>query len=119
MDGNDIGKCPVMHGASIHTTNEVRSNGDWWPNQLNLKILNQNTARTDPFGGKVDYAKSFETLDVAALKADMAACLGTRQGRTVLRMVVAAQVAVNNVLPRLTAGLTTAILTKRVVLCGR
>jgi catalase-peroxidase len=79
MDGNDIGKCPVMHGASIHTTNEVRSNGDWWPNQLNLKILNQNTARTDPFGGKVDYAKSFETLDVAALKADMAALMTDSQ----------------------------------------
>ena len=79
MDGNDIGKCPVMHGASIHTTNEVRSIGDWWPNQLNLKILNQNTARTDPFGGKVDYAKSFETLDVAALKADMAALMTDSQ----------------------------------------
>ena len=54
MDGNDIGKCPVMHGASIHTTNEVRGNRDWWPNQLNLKILNQNTDQTDPFGGKLD-----------------------------------------------------------------
>jgi len=53
MDGNDIGKCPVMHGASIHATNEVRGNRDWWPNKLNLKILNQNTDQTDPFGGKV------------------------------------------------------------------
>jgi catalase-peroxidase len=79
MDGNDIGKCPVMHGKTIHTTNEVRSNRDWWPNQLNLKILNHNTAQTDPFGGKVDYAKSFETLDVAALKADMAALMTDSQ----------------------------------------
>ena len=79
MDGNDIGKCPVMHGASIHATNEVRGNRDWWPNQLNLKILNQNTDQTDPFGGKVDYAKSFETLDVAALKADLAALMTDSQ----------------------------------------
>jgi catalase-peroxidase len=79
MDGNDIGKCPVMHGASIHATNEVRGNRDWWPNQLNLKILNQNTDQTDPFGGKVDYTKSFETLDVAALKADLAALMTDSQ----------------------------------------
>jgi catalase-peroxidase len=79
MDGNDIGKCPVMHGASIHATNEVRGNRDWWPNQLNLKILNQNADQTDPFGGKVDYANSFETLDVAALKADLAALMTDSQ----------------------------------------
>jgi catalase-peroxidase len=46
---------------------------------LNLKILNQNTDQTDPFGGKVDYAKSFETLDVAALKADLAALMTDSQ----------------------------------------
>lgn len=79
MDGNDIGKCPVMHGASIHTTNEVRGNRDWWPNQLNLKILNQNNARTDPFGNAFTYAEKFETLDVAALKADMAALMTDSQ----------------------------------------
>jgi|TARA_B110000908_G_scaffold161235_1_gene205327 catalase-peroxidase len=79
MDGNDIGKCPVMHGASIHTTNEVRSNRDWWPNQLNLKILNQNNAQTDPFGNAFTYAEKFETLDVAALKADMAALMTDSQ----------------------------------------
>ena len=79
MDGNDIGKCPVMHGTSIHTTNKVRSNREWWPNQLNLKILNQNAAQTDPFGGKVDYTDAFETLDVAALKADMAALMTDSQ----------------------------------------
>ncbi|MFT5798772.1 MAG: catalase-peroxidase [Candidatus Azotimanducaceae bacterium] len=79
MDGNDIGKCPVMHGASIHTTNEVRGNRDWWPNQLNLKILNQNNAQTDPFGNAFTYAEKFETLDVAALKADMAALMTDSQ----------------------------------------
>lgn len=75
MDGNDIGKCPVMHGASIHATNEVRSNRDWWPNQLNLKILNQNAKETDPFGNQVDYAKAFKSLDYKALKADLTALM--------------------------------------------
>ena len=79
MDGNDIGKCPVMHGASIHTTNKVRSNREWWPNQLNLKILNQNTAQTDPFGNQIDYAKEFESLDLDALKADLTALMTDSQ----------------------------------------
>jgi catalase-peroxidase len=48
MDGNDsptAGKCPVMHA-----TFSARSNRDWWPNQLNLKILHQNTALSNPMG---------------------------------------------------------------------
>ncbi|MGB0507728.1 MAG: catalase/peroxidase HPI, partial [Pikeienuella sp.] len=75
MDGNDGGKCPVMHGAGIHATNEVRSNRDWWPNQLNLRILNQNADATDPFGGSVDYAAEFAKLDLDALKADLTAVM--------------------------------------------
>ncbi|MBW4707213.1 catalase/peroxidase HPI [Roseobacter sp. YSTF-M11] len=75
MDGNDIGKCPVMHGASIHATNEVRGNRDWWPNQLNLKILNQNTPQTDPFGHTVNYAEEFKKLDMPALKKDLTALM--------------------------------------------
>ncbi len=79
MDGSDIGKCPVMHGASIHVTNEVRGNRDWWPNQLNLKILNQHTQQIDPFGGAVDYAKAFKSLDMKALKADLTALMTDSQ----------------------------------------
>ncbi|WP_300035611.1 catalase/peroxidase HPI [uncultured Roseobacter sp.] len=79
MDGNDIGKCPVMHGASIHATNEVRSNRDWWPNQLNLKILNQNARQTDPFGHEVDYAEQFKSLDYQALKKDLTALMTDSQ----------------------------------------
>lgn len=75
MDGNDIGKCPVMHGTSIHATNEVQGNRQWWPNQLNLKILNQSSPQTDPFGGTVDYAEEFKSLDYQALKKDLIAMM--------------------------------------------
>ena len=74
MDGSDTptGKCPVMHGAATHTTNTVRSNKEWWPNQLNLGILHQNTPLSDPMGGEFNYAEAFKALDLDALKADLA-----------------------------------------------
>ena len=50
MDGNDAGKCPVMHGAATHTTFAGRSNRDWWPNQLNLRILHQHSALSESDG---------------------------------------------------------------------
>ena len=67
MDGNNIGKCPVMHGV----TNDVQGPRKWWPNQLNLKVLNQSPAETDPFGGTVNYKEAFEALDMDALKQDL------------------------------------------------
>ena len=68
MDGDDValGKCPVMH-----TTFRARSNRDWWPNQLNLKILHQNSALSNPLGDAFDYAEAFEQLDLAAVKRDL------------------------------------------------
>ncbi|MGY9047649.1 catalase/hydroperoxidase HPI(I) [Puniceibacterium antarcticum] len=82
MDGNDAaaGKCPVLHGAStLHTTNRTRSNRDWWPNQLNLKILHQNLPQTDPNGADFDYAAEFAKLDLAAVKADLTALMTDSQ----------------------------------------
>jgi catalase-peroxidase len=79
MDGNDIGKCPVMHGAAVGTTNDVRGNRDWWPNQLNLSILHQNGPTLDPFGNAVDYAEAFKSLDLKALKADLTALMTDSQ----------------------------------------
>ncbi|MDW4497949.1 catalase/peroxidase HPI [Sulfitobacter sp. D35] len=76
MDGaelRDISKCPVMH------TFGVRSNRDWWPNQLNLSILHQNTALSSPMPGSFDYAKAFEALDLDALKADLTALMTDSQ----------------------------------------
>ncbi len=79
MDGNDLGKCPVAHGASINATNEVRGNRDWWPNQLNLKILHQHGPQLDPFGNAVDYAEEFKKLDLPALKKDLTALMTDSQ----------------------------------------
>jgi len=77
MDGTDIGdiaKCPVMH-----TTFGARSNRDWWPNQLNLRILHQNSALCDPLGGSFDYLKAFKTLDLGAVKKDLYALMTDSQ----------------------------------------
>ncbi|MEM9755947.1 MAG: peroxidase family protein, partial [Pseudomonadota bacterium] len=77
MDGNKIGtmgKCPVMH-----TLHSVRSNRDWWPNQLNLKILHQNSVLADPMGPGFSYAEEFKKLDMAALKADLTALMTDSQ----------------------------------------
>ena len=59
----NAGKCPVMHGAS-----SGRTNRDWWPNQLNLRGLRQNSSLSDPMGKDFNYAEAFKTLDLAALK---------------------------------------------------
>jgi catalase-peroxidase len=61
-----MGKCPVMHTAA-----GIRSNRDWWPNQLNLKILHQNSSLSDPMDKDFNYAEAFKSLDYAALKADL------------------------------------------------
>src|SRR5499427_3139916 len=70
------GKCPVVHG----TTNVgMRSNKDWWPNQLNLRILRANSPQSDPMGKGFSYAAAFKKLDYAALKKDLAALMTDSQ----------------------------------------
>ncbi|MEO9612834.1 MAG: catalase/peroxidase HPI [Nitratireductor sp.] len=70
----NAGKCPVLH-----TSVGVRSNRDWWPNQLNLKILHQNSALSDPMGPAFDYAEAFKKLDLAAVKKDLHALMTDSQ----------------------------------------
>ncbi len=70
MDGN--GKCPVTGRVHI-------SNRDWWPNQLNLKMLHQNSPLSDPMGKDFNYAEEFKTLDLDALKKDIYALMTTSQ----------------------------------------
>lgn len=65
------GKCPVMHGSVTKMGDKGTSNTDWWPNQLNLKILHQNTTASNPMGDNFDYAKAFKRLDLNALKTDL------------------------------------------------
>ena len=67
-------KCPVNHTAGGGTTNK-----DWWPNQLPLEILHQQSAKSNPMGEDFDYAKEFKSLDFAALKADIAALMTDSQ----------------------------------------
>ncbi len=70
------GRCPVAHGA---TNMGMRSNSDWWPNQLNLRILHQNSSLSDPMGEGFDYADKFKALDLAALKKDLYALMTDSQ----------------------------------------
>jgi len=69
MDGNgSAGKCPVMHGGSTTVNKDVM---DWWPNALNLDILHQHDAKTDPMGPDFDYREEVKKLDVEGLKKDL------------------------------------------------
>ncbi|HET9974766.1 MAG TPA: catalase/peroxidase HPI, partial [Streptosporangiaceae bacterium] len=65
--------CPVVHGR-VHPT-QGDANSEWWPNRVNLKILNKNAPQVNPMGEGFDYAKEFNSLDLAAVKADIAAVL--------------------------------------------
>src|SRR5213595_1668590 len=61
-------KCPVMNGANgVNGTKtaRARSNRDWWPNQLNLEILHQNSPLSNPMGEEFDYTEEFKQLDLA------------------------------------------------------
>jgi catalase-peroxidase len=72
-------KCPVMNGANGTKTARARSNRDWWPNQLNLEILHQNSPLSNPMGEGFDYAEEFEKLDLDAVKKDIEAVMTTSQ----------------------------------------
>ncbi|GAA1817358.1 catalase/peroxidase HPI [Luedemannella flava] len=71
-------KCPVAHGRAPHPT-QGGGNRGWWPEQLNLKILAKNPAVANPLGEAFDYAKAFGTLDLPAVKRDIAEVLTTSQ----------------------------------------
>ena len=70
--------CP-FHGAPKHATFTGRSNADWWPNQLNLKILHQNSALSSPMPSSFNYAEAFKKVDYKALKKDLAALMTDSQ----------------------------------------
>ncbi|MEO7269606.1 MAG: catalase/peroxidase HPI, partial [Knoellia sp.] len=74
----ETGGCPVAHGAMSQPT-QGDPNRTWWPDRLNLKILAKNQPVTNPLGEDFDYAAAFETLDLAAVKSDIAAILTTSQ----------------------------------------
>ncbi|WP_272961659.1 catalase/peroxidase HPI, partial [Alcanivorax jadensis] len=67
-------KCPINHAAGGGTTNQ-----DWWPNQLRLDLLNQHSAKSNPMDEGFDYAKAFNSLDLAAVKKDLDALMTDSQ----------------------------------------
>jgi catalase-peroxidase len=82
MDENTVdggSKCPVMHGVSAPTTVGGTSNRHWWPNQLNLAILHQNSPLSDPMGSAFNYADEFKKLDIEVLREDLFALMTTSQ----------------------------------------
>ena len=70
-DSNEKGKCPYGFDKPKHTKAGSRNNSTWWPNQLNLKILHQNSSLTNPMNDDFDYAKEFKSLDLNELKNDL------------------------------------------------
>ena len=84
QDRETPSKCPVMGGtlkdaSDRQTAAGGRSNRDWWPNQLNLNILHQNSPRGNPMGQGFDYAAEFNSLDLEALKKDIRELMTTSQ----------------------------------------
>jgi catalase-peroxidase len=73
------GKCPVMGGTHKHSAVGTVANQHWWPNQLSLKMLHQNSPMSDPMGKEFDYAQEFESLDLDALKKDLVELMTTSQ----------------------------------------
>jgi catalase-peroxidase len=78
MNEEEAGGCPVAHGRLSHPT-EGGSNRDWWPNQLNLRILRKHSEVANPMGGEFDYREAFNSLDLDELAADVDAVITTSQ----------------------------------------
>ncbi|MBK7394173.1 MAG: catalase/peroxidase HPI [Chloracidobacterium sp.] len=71
LEINSSSKCPFTGGAINFTTSSKRSNRDWWPNALDLKILRQNSELADPMGEGFDYSEEFKSLDLDAVIKDL------------------------------------------------
>lgn len=81
---SDVEKCPVIGGAmrpssQRHTASGGMTTGDWWPEQLNLHILHQNSPKGNPMGETFDYATEFKKLDLKAVKKDIEKLMTTSQ----------------------------------------
>jgi len=75
----DDSKSPVPGGAPTHATGRGRTIRDWWPNQVNLKVLHQHSPLSNPMGGEFKYAEEFKKLDLAAVKKDLRALMTDSQ----------------------------------------
>lgn len=71
INSGGAGKCPFLHGESNQSAGGGQTNRDWWPNQLKLNILRQQSSLSDPMGNDFDYAAAFKSLDLKAIKQDL------------------------------------------------
>jgi catalase-peroxidase len=76
---NADSKCPVTGKTHVHAAGKGTSNRDWWPNQVNLKILHQHSAKSNPMGEGFNYAEEFKKLNLEALKKDLYALMTDSQ----------------------------------------
>jgi len=133
-------QCPFSSGALRQGTANARTNADWWPAQLNLKVLHANTSLSNPMGEAFDYAQAFKALDLNAVMEDLHALMTDSQawwpadyghyGPLFIRMAWhsagtyrigdgrGGPQAARSALPRSTAGRTTSIWTRRDGCCG-
>ena len=72
-------KCPVVGGTHTYNPGGAKGNRDWWPNQLNLSMLHQNSPQASPLGTAFNYAKAFKSLDLAAVVRDLHALMTNSQ----------------------------------------
>ena len=72
-------KCPVTGMTHAHPVGKGTSNRDWWPNQLNLKVLHQHSSMSNPMGEEFNYAEEFKKLDLKAVKKDLYALMTESQ----------------------------------------
>ncbi len=79
FDVNGEAKCPFLNGELNHVAGGGASNRDWWPDQLKLNILRQNSALSNPMDAEFDYAAEFKTLDLKAVKKDIFELMTTSQ----------------------------------------
>ncbi len=79
QDSSAEAKCPFAAGGRKNVKTGTRSNADWWPNQLNVKILHQHSPLSDPMGEAFNYAREFESLDLDAVIKDLHALMTTSQ----------------------------------------
>jgi catalase-peroxidase len=77
---SDGSKCPVTGRTNPAASGGGRTNRDWWPNQLNLQILHQQSSLSNPMGEKFNYSEEFKTLDLNAVKQDLFALMTDSQG---------------------------------------